>query len=309
MIRIPPELGRQIQQRIDALDAADWRSFPLRVCKETMNALPLHGDPVYLWALRPDGVVLCLDHESFSLPFEPEADPLKLYAVLLKGAEAYPELRALVPERPAGAQPCEACGGTGSAEGSPPPTWGCLRCMGLGWYARSRPAADWLNRIDRGDRLELRADASGRQLVAGRIAGRYVSADGEAYWSSPATPAARQELIERLMAWERGEPVTPAWQPNPATTHDPFDSLEHAFRFSGTGSGGSWEDELARQPDGTYRLSETLNNDFDPAGPPSPVTRTRELDADAARAELERRMRGGGRPSPFPAIVPRDRDG
>jgi hypothetical protein len=107
MIHVAPELARQIQQRIDALEVADFRRWPVRVCKETMNALPLDGNQIYIWALRPDGVVLCLDHESFSLPFEPETDPLKLYEVLRKGAQTYPELRELVPEPPPGVRECD----------------------------------------------------------------------------------------------------------------------------------------------------------------------------------------------------------
>jgi hypothetical protein len=135
MIHIPPELGRQIQARIDALATSDPRAWPVRVCEEEMNALPLHGNQIYLWALRPDGVVLCLDHESASHSFERETDPLTLYAVLVQGAERYPELRSLVPAPPGGARRCDACGGTGSGEGRQPATWGCLSCGGLGWYA------------------------------------------------------------------------------------------------------------------------------------------------------------------------------
>ena len=309
MSDISPEYARRIQQRIDALDTADPRAWPGRVCKEELNALPLHGNQIYLWALRPDGVVLCLDHEAFSRPSEPETDPLTLFAVLVQGATKYPELRWLVPAPPEGTRRCEECGGTGSGEGRQPPTWGCLRCNGLGWYVLSRPASDWLDRIDRGDQLELRTESGARGLVAGRLGGFYVSKAGDEYWSSPAVPAARQALLERLMAWERGERVTPAWQPNPTAARDPFDSPDHSLKFFGTGSLGSWEDELARQPDGTYRVSETLNNDFDPAGPAFPVTRTRELDADAARVELEWKMRAGNYGSPFPAIVPREPDG
>ena len=303
MIPVTPELGRQIQWWIDALGVSDARRWPVRVCKETMNALPLDGNQIYLWALRPDGVVLCLDHESASHSFEPETDPLKLYEVLRKGARTYPELRALVPAPPPGVRECEVCGGSGQDRAE------CPRCNGLGWTVLSRPAADWLNRIDRGDRLELRAESTGRRLVAGRLAGYYASQDDDAYWSGPASPATRQALIDRLTAWERGEPVTPTWQPNPTAVRDPFDSLEHSLKFFGTGTGGSWEVEFARQPDGRCRVIETRNNDFDPAGPAFPTTSTRELDAGAARESVEREMRVPGRSSPFPAIVPREPDG
>jgi hypothetical protein len=283
------------------LDTADSRAWPVRVCKERMNALPLDGNQIYLWALRPDGVVLCLDHEAFSHPFEEETDPLKLYAVLQRGAAKHPELREMVPPPPLGVRPCEGCGGTGVADEAQ----ACPRCDGLGWYAMSRPAGDWLNRIDRGDLLELRADST-RALHAGRLAGYYICADRDAYWSSPASPAAGQALLHRLVEWEAGATGTARWRENPTSSADPFDSLDHSLRFYGIGSGGSWEDEFARQPDGRYAVTETLNNDFDPAGPAFPRSSTREMDADAARVELERMMRAGGRPDPFPAIVPRE---
>jgi hypothetical protein len=304
MSGIPPQVGRRIQQRIDMLDVADPRAWPVRVCKEQMNALPLHGNQIYLWALRADGVVLCLDHESSSHSVEAETDPLKVYAVLRKGAARYPELAELVLTRPPGARLCELCGGTGE-EAGPPPVGECSRCNGFGWYQMSRPAADWANRIDRGDRLAVRTGAA-RELVAGRLAGYYVTADGNAYWSSPAGPAARQELIDRLQAWERGEMVTVRWEENPTAFADPFDSPDHAFIFYGLASGGSWEEDFARQPDGSYVLTETLNNDFDPAGPAFPRSSAGEVDAGTARAELERMMRSGGRRNPFPAIVPRE---
>jgi hypothetical protein len=305
---ISPEFGRRIQQRIDALDAADPRAWPVRVCKEEMNALPLHGNQIYLWALRPDGVVLCLDHESASHHVEEECDPLTLFAVLVQGAKKYPELRQIVPPPPPGTQQCEACGGTGSGESWNPPAWGCPRCGGLGWSKNllSRPAADWLDRIDRGDRLDLRAQPGAGRLVAARLAGYYMSLDGGTFGASPAGPAARQELIERLIDWESGKVVTPTWYPNPAACADPFDSPDHSLTVFGSGTGGTWEEEYARQPDGTYRVTLTLNNDFDPAGPAVPVRSARTMDADAARVEIERSMRTNGRFDPFPAIVPHE---
>jgi len=99
----------------------------MRVCKEELNALPLHGNIIYLWAIRPDGTVLCMDHEKFNHPTEPETDPLILYAVLVNGARTYPGLQALVPPRPAGAQPCDLCQGQNT-------TAHCFKCRSLGWF-------------------------------------------------------------------------------------------------------------------------------------------------------------------------------
>jgi uncharacterized protein (TIGR02996 family) len=52
---------------------------------------------------RPGGpflrVDLCMDHEAFSRPVDPETDLETIYNVLLEGARRYPELLELVPVR------------------------------------------------------------------------------------------------------------------------------------------------------------------------------------------------------------------
>jgi hypothetical protein len=97
------------------------------VCKEELNALPIHGNVIYLWAIRPDGTVLCMDHESLNHPTEPETDPLTLYAVLFHGARIYAELQSLVPSPPVGAQPCDLCQGKITNDH-------CFKCSSLGWF-------------------------------------------------------------------------------------------------------------------------------------------------------------------------------
>jgi hypothetical protein len=128
-----PEHARWIQRCIDELrvdSAGDW---PLRICKEQLNALPLAGNSIYIWALRPDGSVVCLDHEAFALPWEVETNPVVIYAVLLQGVDRYPELQALVPPQPLAACRCGACAGTG-AQDREGHSVSCLSCNGLGWY-------------------------------------------------------------------------------------------------------------------------------------------------------------------------------
>lgn len=122
-----------IQVRINELRCDSEGQWPLRVCKEELNALPVTGNSVYLWALRPDGTVVCLDHEAFSHPHEVETDPVVIYAVLSLAARAYPELQGLVPPQPLQARRCGACGGTGASDGVDAHV-ACLVCRGLGWY-------------------------------------------------------------------------------------------------------------------------------------------------------------------------------
>ncbi len=44
-----------------------------------------------------------------------------------------------------------------------------------------RPIAEWIERIDRGDKLKLRA--AHRELTAGRLAGMYIVRDEDDYWT------------------------------------------------------------------------------------------------------------------------------
>lgn len=128
-----PELAAAVRRRVDELRPNSLGDWPTRVCKEELNALPLHGNVVYLWALRPDGTILCMDHEAFNHPTEPETDPLIIYAVLAQGARIYPELQSWVPPRPAGAQQCDVCQGSGTKQSDGAITH-CFKCRSLGWF-------------------------------------------------------------------------------------------------------------------------------------------------------------------------------
>jgi hypothetical protein len=302
MSPISPELVPLIQRHVNDLPEG-FEAWPVSMCKEKLNALPLHGDQIYLWALRPDGVVLCLDHESASLPVWEESDPLTLYAVLVRGAQQYPDLQELVPPRPLGVQQCEPCSGSGM-KGVGQTAEGCMRCRGLGWHVTLRPIGEWIERIDRGDQLRLRA--AGRVLIAGRLAGLYMVVAGDDYWSTPSTSptaaAARQHLRARLASFQAGKDFDATWRESIAGMDDPFEHTEYTLVFHGSGTGGSYTVEFTRQPDGDYLETTTLNNDWDPLGSGPPDIRTEWRSETEARAEIENRMRRGG----FPAVVKRE---
>lgn len=134
-----PELTARIRAWIDALPPGGIGNPIPRLGREH-GFLPLHATQIYLWGVRPDGVVMWMDHEAFRDTPEPETDPLILYAVLARGAETYPELREILPPAPPGVRRCERCGGEGwtQAPGEAIAT-GCTWCDGLGWHAHGPP--------------------------------------------------------------------------------------------------------------------------------------------------------------------------
>jgi HEAT repeat protein len=125
---MPADLADRVRALLAAWEPADWVG---RACKER-DGLPLSGNQIYMWALRPDGEILCIDHESFTRHTEPETDPLTRFAMMVHGARKYPELRDTIPRPPADARPCDECSGTGARPGQES---GCLSCGGRGWWS------------------------------------------------------------------------------------------------------------------------------------------------------------------------------
>ena len=125
-----------IQRRIDEIPTEEGWAFnewTVRKCKG-LNALPLHHNMLYMWAIKPDETVLCID--LIDLPIDIETDPLTLYAVLAQGSQKYPELQELVPIPSEDTRKCNTCEGTGRvepAEGESYYAACCSGCRGLGW--------------------------------------------------------------------------------------------------------------------------------------------------------------------------------
>jgi hypothetical protein len=136
-LRTPsPDLAAHIRQWVDELPVEGGQHWSGRLCKQN-DSIPLHSTQIYLWTLRADGQVLCIDHESFSRRAEPETNPVTAYAALAQGARTYPELSELLTHNPAGLRQCEVCGGAGWTQAQPPAkgTNNCNRCEGMGWHA------------------------------------------------------------------------------------------------------------------------------------------------------------------------------
>jgi hypothetical protein len=128
--KIPPERRAEIiSALLDSLKLD--RPGIRRHCKEALGALPVHATLVYLWAIRPDGTVLCVDHEAFGCPYEVETNPVSLFAAYVHAAELYPELAEAIPRPDPEFAPCTEC----FARGETPKSEHCFTCSGMGWRA------------------------------------------------------------------------------------------------------------------------------------------------------------------------------
>ena len=130
-----PELAARIGRWIEELPLEGVQNWTGRLCKKN-DAIPLHCTQIYLWALRADGQVLSIDHESFAQRAEPENNAVTAYAALAQGAHAYPELAELLAHNPVGVVECERCEGKGWTQAAPPAegTDSCHWCNDMGWH-------------------------------------------------------------------------------------------------------------------------------------------------------------------------------
>jgi phytoene dehydrogenase-like protein len=80
---------------------------------------------------QPDGRIIFAEWEVSTTP-EVETDERLQNMALAEGSRRYPELAALVPQRPRTAVTCSYCGGTGALPGAPVDGVLCY-CGGLGW--------------------------------------------------------------------------------------------------------------------------------------------------------------------------------
>jgi hypothetical protein len=141
-LRVPsPQLAARMRELVAEFPARAANEGTIRLCRAS-GMLPLATNSIYLWGLRPDGVMLCVDHESSSQRAEVETDPVAAYGAMMQGVQRYPELQPLIPQRPPGVVRCDACDGRGYIR-QPGQRIAdeCLRCAALGWHF-SRAAAD-----------------------------------------------------------------------------------------------------------------------------------------------------------------------
>jgi len=124
---------REVIQRLirEYLANDDPRFDWVRPSVEKLNFLPLYLGWVAALGVRPDGSFVRWDHEDDRETVKPLNDAYLERMAICGGALKYPELAALIPQRPALAIECSLCKGGGRIEGVPENV--ICQCGGLGW--------------------------------------------------------------------------------------------------------------------------------------------------------------------------------
>jgi hypothetical protein len=124
-------MSRAIEARIAEFLAADDSKLEwVKPAVRQHGFLPLYVGWVAALGLRPDGSLVRWDHEADRASVRPLRDAYWQRMAICQGAKRYPELRALLPKRPASAQTCSACSGSGQVSGAPQII---CECGGIGW--------------------------------------------------------------------------------------------------------------------------------------------------------------------------------
>jgi hypothetical protein len=132
---VSESLRARLEQRIEDYLAAASPANMLRHIAAARRALPLYTDIGGASLLSTDG-------EVWDFPWDAEqAEQVtgrERMLALVIGAERFPELKELLPVRPASAPDCPECEGTGKfgLSGSSGQVMRCPDCAGLGWLQK-----------------------------------------------------------------------------------------------------------------------------------------------------------------------------
>lgn len=131
-------MSREIETRIqEFLVAKDPKLEWVKPAVRQHQFLPLYVGWVAALGLRPDGSFVRWDYETDREDVKPLRDAYWQRMAICQGVKKYPELSALLPERPSSAQTCSACGGSGQVSGA---SRIICRCGGVGWIV---PDEEW----------------------------------------------------------------------------------------------------------------------------------------------------------------------
>jgi hypothetical protein len=129
-----PMLNEQIAARLkEYMLDPDHDALNLRKLAERFEALPLCVDWEKCWALRPDGQVVVFSHEGADPQMRTEEDSRMINVALFQGSLTYPEIKHLVPVRPANAKDCPFCPSEGKPSANVEHQTMICYCGGLGW--------------------------------------------------------------------------------------------------------------------------------------------------------------------------------
>jgi hypothetical protein len=126
------KLAEQIAERLRAF-IAEKSDDPLSLRSKAarFEALPLCVDWGKCWAIRANGEVIVFAHEEAEPAVEVESDERMRNVALYQGSITYPEIKDLVPSRPADAKDCPYC--KGIRPSSPDEQSVICYCGWLGW--------------------------------------------------------------------------------------------------------------------------------------------------------------------------------
>lgn len=127
-------LSEQIAERLKKyINDSSHDALNLRALAARFEALPLCVDWENCWALRPDGQVVVFLHGSNDAQLQIEDDQRLVNLALYQGSITYPEIKALVPSRPAQAKDCPYCAEKGIDPNSLEDQNIICYCGGMGW--------------------------------------------------------------------------------------------------------------------------------------------------------------------------------
>ena len=125
---LPDHTSKLVEHRLE-----EYLKGPLDDMQEaarTHRALPVYADVGGVLFLKPDGNVLFRDSSKMEAGLNPEKSLQWQTIARLAAAERFPELKDLVPARPASTPDCPDCGGRGRVLND---ALRCDECFGLGW--------------------------------------------------------------------------------------------------------------------------------------------------------------------------------
>ena len=135
-VDLPAHLATFISERIQrfADEAPEERRWLLPYV-QGHQGLPLYLGWTGTLAIRATGELIDWSTEDEWPGAREFDDATWVQLALVEGAKTYPQLSALIPEKPASARTCEHCEGTGRPTGLPDTGFENVicRCAGLGW--------------------------------------------------------------------------------------------------------------------------------------------------------------------------------